>query len=126
MKHKLYVLKKGEKKRINTYLEQHEVDCKCNKDICTITLVSERNADAFEKTRFHFGKPVFVSSGFRCIVHNKREGGKLHSDHPKGDALDIFPEDPQDLVELFEIAENYYDYCYIDFEKGFIHCSKRA
>lgn len=126
MTHKMYVLKKGQNYKFSAYLKQSEIDCRCSNQICTTTFFSQRALDAFENTRFHFGRPVNISSGFRCIVHNKAVGGREHSDHTKGDAVDMFPSDLEDLTELYEVARNYFDYCYVDYKKGFVHGSKRT
>lgn len=34
--------------------------------------------------------PIIVTSGYRCPIHNKREGGKKGSAHPQGKAADSF------------------------------------
>lgn len=120
------ILKKGRKMKLSEHLSQQEVDCQCKNDTCVHTFITERNIEAFNLTRQHFGKPILVNSGFRCIIHNKKVGGVKYSDHTKGDALDLRPEDPRELTELFEIARNYYDLVIPYLEQGFIHCSKRA
>lgn len=126
MKNEVLILKKGRKFQLSENLNQSEIDCKCTNSVCVHTFYAQRTIDAFEKTRLHFGKPIFISSGFRCIIHNKKVGGVKYSDHTKGDAMDIQCGDKLDLEELHEIAKNYFDYTYIDYEKQFIHCSKRA
>ncbi|MGL5285927.1 MAG: D-Ala-D-Ala carboxypeptidase family metallohydrolase [Aeromonas sp.] len=39
--------------------------------------------------RIHFGKPVTITSGARCVAHNKAVGGASVSQHPQKRALDI-------------------------------------
>lgn len=36
-----------------------------------------------------FGKPIIISSGFRCVQLNKKVGGASNSDHLFGAAADI-------------------------------------
>jgi len=42
-----------------------------------------------QPVRDHFGKPVKISSGFRCSALNQATGGSSNSDHCKGQAADI-------------------------------------
>ena len=42
-----------------------------------------------EKVRIHFGKPVFVNSGYRTATYNKKVGGAAYSQHLYGTAADI-------------------------------------
>jgi len=39
--------------------------------------------------RAEAGVPFVITSGWRCVVHNRVVGGVPTSDHPKGDAADI-------------------------------------
>ena len=41
-----------------------------------------------QPVRDHFGKPVKISSGFRCSALNQAAGGSATSDHCKGEACD--------------------------------------
>jgi hypothetical protein len=42
-----------------------------------------------QPVRDHFGKPVKISSGFRCSALNQAAGGSATSDHCKGQACDF-------------------------------------
>lgn len=42
-----------------------------------------------EPLREHFGKPIIISSGYRCHSLNKAVGGVPNSQHLKGEAADI-------------------------------------
>lgn len=48
-----------------------------------------------EELRRHFDQPVFITSGARCAVHNKKVGGSKNSEHlttedePLVDGVDI-------------------------------------
>ena len=45
--------------------------------------------DVFQPVREHFGKPIYVSSGYRSEALNERIGGSKTSQHSKGQALDL-------------------------------------
>ncbi len=42
-----------------------------------------------QPVRNHFGKPVTINSGFRCLKLNRAVGSKSTSQHRKGEAADI-------------------------------------
>jgi len=42
-----------------------------------------------ERIRSHFGKPVRITSGYRCENHNRAVGGATYSQHRKGTAADF-------------------------------------
>lgn len=56
----------------------------CGANECTQALV-----DALEAFRALTGKPVIVSSGYRCRKHNAEAGGVGKSQHVEGLAADI-------------------------------------
>ena len=43
----------------------------------------------FQPLRDHFGKPIWLSSGYRSAALNKAIGGSKTSQHCKGEAMDI-------------------------------------
>ena len=45
--------------------------------------------EMIDNARNEAGVPFSISSGFRCVEHNKAVGGKNHSSHLKGMAADI-------------------------------------
>lgn len=45
--------------------------------------------DVFQPVREHFGKPIYVSSGYRSEALNERIGGSKTSQHSLGQALDL-------------------------------------
>ena len=53
--------------------------------------------EAFRILRSTFGKPIHISSGYRCPEHNKAIGGSLMSAHMFGTALDC------DVIEVSEV-----------------------
>ena len=41
------------------------------------------------------GVPFYITSGFRCVIHNRRVGGMENSSHRKGVAADIWIDRPR-------------------------------
>lgn len=66
----------------------------------------------FQPIRNHFGKPIFVSSGYRSPKLNKAIGGAATSQHCKGEALDL----DNDAVEyptnkdIFDYIKNHLEF----------------
>jgi zinc D-Ala-D-Ala carboxypeptidase len=81
----------------------------------------------FQPMREHFGKPIFVSSGYRSPELNKAIGGASNSQHCKGEALDI----DNDAVEyptnkdIFEYIKNHLDFDQLiwEFDGAWVHVS---
>ena len=45
--------------------------------------------ECLDKIREDYGLPLYITSGYRCPVLNKKVGGKATSQHLKGQAADI-------------------------------------
>lgn len=52
-------------------------------------MIDEKLVAYLEQIRAHFDAPVYISSGFRCAVHNASVGGASRSYHMRGQAADI-------------------------------------
>ena len=57
--------------------------------------------DLLEPIRAHFGKPITINSGYRCLALNTAIKGSKTSQHMKGEAAD-FVIVGVDLYEIFE------------------------
>ena len=55
-----------------------------------------------EPIREHLGKPVHISSGFRCPELNHAVGGVMTSQHQYGEAADILVKDFLEAADLVE------------------------
>lgn len=72
------------------------------------------------------GRPIIVTSGYRCPAHNAEVGGVPDSQHVQGNAADIYC-DGLTVDELADLAVQvgmdgigrYYD-------QGFVHCDVRS
>lgn len=111
--------------KLSQNLNHTEFRCKCTNPSCTYTLVNNRVVTAFQIVRKHWGRPIGVSSGFRCQMHNIEVGGVLDSWHKRGFAIDIFPYDG-DIEILYEIANSFFDLVIWYKEDNFLHCQMEA
>ena len=68
------------------YFKQSEFECKCG---CTGNTIDPDFAEKLDTIREICGFPFTVTSGFRCLAHNKAVGGHPNSAHCRGLAVDI-------------------------------------
>ena len=80
---------KSSSTKLATNFESSEFDCH-GSGCCSSTLVDDKLVTYLQQIREHFGKPVNISSGYRCATHNKNIGGATNSRHAKGQAADIY------------------------------------
>ena len=87
--------------------------------------------EVLEPLRLHYGKPIHISSGYRCKELNKRVGGVKNSQHLKGEAADLLVPSVKIAKEWFEwIQQNCwnYDQCILERNKHgkyWLHVSAR-
>lgn len=78
-----------------------------------------------------YGRPIHVSSGYRCPRLNKAVGGSQTSQHVKGEAADIYVTRPKEMAELFSLIYYTLPFDQLIWEKGndespaWIHVSYR-
>ena len=75
-----------------------------------------------------YGKPIVVTSGFRCPRLNRAVGGVAKSQHMKGEAADIrtLSDRPSDNRKLFDLIIKLglpYDQCIDEYGYNWIHVS---
>jgi len=68
-----------------SYFETSEFACPC----CKKVAVSGWLIHQLNKVREALGKPMIITSGYRCKKHNGKVGGKKNSAHLRGTAADI-------------------------------------
>lgn len=68
------------------YFKDSEFTCKCG---CGLNLQKNGIKRIADEIREHFGRPAIITSGTRCVAHNKRVGGEQGSYHTTGNAIDI-------------------------------------
>lgn len=71
---------------ISKWFKPHEFACKCG---CGEQHVTEELLRELDNIREHFGVPVSILSGRRCVKHNRKVGGAVQSQHLFGTAADI-------------------------------------
>lgn len=81
--------RKGSTDKLSENFRVNEFACHGTDCGCTTVLVDTDLVDYLQRIREHFGKPVTVSSGYRCAVHNKSVDGATSSKHMAGMAADI-------------------------------------
>ncbi|MCR5064927.1 MAG: peptidase M15 [Bacteroidales bacterium] len=59
--------------------------------------------NVLDPLREQYGKPVYVTSGYRCLRHNTAVGGVPNSQHTKGEACDIHAGNPAENLKLAKI-----------------------
>lgn len=74
--------------KLSEHFSSSEFDCH-GTGCCNSTIINEKLVQYLEQIRSHFGKPITITSGYRCVVHNRNVGGATGSRHSKGDAADI-------------------------------------
>ena len=85
----------------------------------------------FEPVRNHFGKPIKVSSFYRCGALNKAIGGSLTSQHVSGQALDMDGDvySSPSNKQIFEFIRDNLDFDQLIIEgitggvMAWVHCS---
>ena len=80
--------KKGDSAQISKNFQYKEFDCH-GRGCCSTTIIDEKLVEYVQRIRDHFGKPVTITSPYRCEVHNRRVGGATKSYHMQGKAADI-------------------------------------
>jgi uncharacterized protein YcbK (DUF882 family) len=82
-----------------------EFACK-GKDCCNHSApVHPDLVEALQALRDRIGKPLSITSGFRCNRHNKAIGGEAHSFHTLGMAADVACQNGISPAQLATLAE---------------------
>ena len=77
-----------------------------------------RLADYLDGIREKFGKPILISSGYRCSMLNKTVGGVVNSQHQKGLAADLVCSDMVKLESVL-LETGGFDQLIKEHRKGF-------
>lgn len=98
-----------------------EFQCKCDYKDCGHQFIFQKLVDKYSIVRKHFGKPITITSGYRCQRHNSNVGGVDSSYHKIGAAIDLTCE-ANDLPRLLELCKLFFDTVIHYEDKNFIHC----
>ncbi len=100
---KMRQYKKGLATKITSNFYSTEFDCSCNYSDCQWTYIDVEHVEKLQELRENIGKPLKVTSGYRCEKHNKDVGGASRSRHKVGDASDIkCTENPESVAKIAE------------------------
>jgi hypothetical protein len=81
----------------------------------------------FEPIREHFGRPIFISSGYRSAALNKAtKGASTTSQHSKGEALDLDMDGTEiSNKQVFDFIKNNlnFDQLINEFDYSWVHVS---
>ena len=105
------------------YFKQSEFACHCG---CGNSTMSALLLDRLDALRAELNTPIRISSGFRCLKHNRSVGSSDGSQHPKGTAADIMVKGytPSQIYAILE--EKFPTSCGIGKYKTFVHFDVRA
>lgn len=76
-----------------------------------------------DPVREMYGKPIFVTSGFRTPCLNRLVGGVSTSQHMQGLAADLCCDDPKALFDLIAESDLPFDQLIYYQKKKFVHVS---
>jgi len=79
-----------------SFFKPEEFACPC----CGENNINPLLVEKLNAARCRFGKPIVITSGFRCKAHNETVGGSPTSSHLKGLAVDIACDNSLDRFEL--------------------------
>lgn len=73
------------------YFKREEFRCKCGGKYCDgfTAEPAKTLVKLADHVREHYGLPMIVSSGVRCVTHNANVGGHENSRHMRGLAMDF-------------------------------------
>ena len=106
--------------KLTEHFNKEEFDCQCgcgNGDI----VISENLVFELECVRVHYGKPMRINSGIRCLSHNRKIGSRDTSSHIKGLAVDISCRDMGTRLKLVKHLLRDAEFTRIGFHREFIH-----
>jgi uncharacterized protein YcbK (DUF882 family) len=106
--------------KLTEHFTKEEFDCQCgcgNGDI----VISENLVFELECVRVHYGKPMRINSGIRCLSHNRKIGSRDTSSHIKGLAVDIGCRDMGTRLILVKHLLRDGEFTRVGFHREFIH-----
>lgn len=107
--------------KYSPHFSKKEFACKCCGQNGPIDLAL---VDSLEVLRVLVGKPIIITSGYRCPKHNAEIGGAKNSQHTKGTAADIKSPGATPL-ELFALAAQIPAIKGLGLYEGWVHIDVR-
>jgi len=75
--------------------------------------------------RIAYGRPIRISSGYRCKALNRLVKGSRYSQHLKGEAADCVVKDAAELLEVLLRYKFPFDQAILYKKRNFLHLSLR-
>lgn len=100
-------------------------DFMCNCGSCDHNVISIDLIDKLNRLRHKIGRPIYVTSAYRCKDHNNLIGGKSQSKHLIGIAADITVVDRQLYDKLVKEASRLFNGIGVYKDKNFLHVDIR-
>ena len=102
------------------HFSDYELSCRCG---CGFCITDKDFLDKLEYARELANIPFVITSGARCLKHNRSVGGVDSSAHTKGLAVDIsFKDSHQCFVIVDSLYRAGFKRLGINFDKSFVHC----
>ena len=108
---------------LTEHFAEAEFACRCCGTL-PITGISMALLLGLERLRLRIGRPINISSGYRCPDHNRVVGGVWTSQHVNGTAADIYV-DGMGVRELANICKQIFDGVGTYVDSGFVHVDMR-
>jgi len=86
---------------LTEHFSENELCCRCG---CGQCQMNYRLLYILEKIRKEYGKPMHITSGYRCRAHNIAVKGTVNSKHMDGMAVDVACDDSKNRYELVSLA----------------------
>ena len=91
--------------KLSEHFDSSEFACKCGcGSLNNGADVSPKLISVLEQMRQKCGKPIIVTSGYRCPTHNRNEGGVSNSQHVLGKAADVLVPEGMTEAKFMELA----------------------
>ena len=105
--------------RLSKNFTSEEFACKCG---CGYDTPNPELIRMLQDARDLYGKPMHITSGCRCIKHNRNVGGAANSAHIPGMAADIAtPTGADRYLMIKALLASGFNRIGINFKKRFIH-----
>ncbi len=123
----MIMFKKSENRQLTKHFNSSEFECPCKECKDANQYISPELLELLEEVREAYGKPIVITSGYRCPARNVKVGGAKNSSHLAGLAVDISPKviTTDELDKLYDLCYNKFDNIGDGRDKKFIHVDVR-
>lgn len=108
-----------------TYFSLTEFACTCGRKECDAKPIDMETALKLDGLRREFGLPITITSGSRCLFHNRALKSKDTSQHLLGRAIDIHCPDGIYMRRLVVLALKH-GFTGIGVKDGMVHLDTRT